>query len=228
MDGSVESLSDHLATLKSRGANLLLLSPPSVRPSCRGLLGDDGATRRRLFVDTGDGSAAAGAFVEDGPRNPAVLGYVTVEGAGTRAAAAATVGPSPRSDGAEDVGWHSRVESAADTTGLALAMHRHLERFESRDPDPGEVRVCFDSLDPLVETLDDSDLFRFLHTVTNRVRSADGLGHFHLTDCAEETTIETLRPLFEATVEQRSTPEGPAQRWTFRDTDVETDWIPVE
>lgn len=226
MDGSVESLNEHLTTLKSQGANLLLLNPPSVRPSCHGLLGGEKETRRRLFVTTDSNSDAAESVLEAETHDPTLVGHVDVSTEATRAAAAATVGPSPRSDDGTD--WRTRVEETDDATGIALALHHHLERFESTDPDTGEVRICFDSLDPLVEALETPVLFRFLHTVTNRVQGADGLGHFHLTDCADERTIETLRPLFEATVEQRSTPGGPAQRWTFRDADLETDWIPVE
>lgn len=226
MDGSIESLSEHLSTLKARGANLLLLNPPSVRPSCRGLLGGDRETRRRLFVTTNGRSDAGEVIPEDGPHDPALVGHIQVESASTRAAAAATVGPSLRTD--DGVEWRTVVEGEDDPTAIALAVHRHLEGFESADPDAGEVRLCFDSLDPLVETLETPVLFRFLHTVTNRIRGTDGLGHFHLTDCADDRTVETLRPLFDGTVEQRSTPEGPAQRWTFREADLETDWIPVE
>lgn len=227
MDGSAESLSGHLETLKQRGTALLLLSHPSVRPDCSDLLGSDTERRRRLFVTT-DGRSAAEPF--PGAPEPATAAHVTVGSETTRAAAAATVGPSVRGDDARDSSgaWHTHVEDSTDLASVASAVHGQIGRFERYDPSPGELRLCFDSLNPLVDRLDERELFRFLHVVTHRVRAADGLGHFHLTVDADERLTRTLAPLFEAVVEQRRTPAGLANRWRFRDVDVETDWILVE
>lgn len=227
MDGSVESLSAHLETLKRRGAALLLLSHPSARPNCRDLLGDGEEQRRRLFVTT-DGQSAAEPFLES--PEPATAAHVAVGTETTRAAAAATVGPSVRADAARAPtdAWYTRVEDQTDLASLGASIDDQLDRFEQYDPSPGELRVCFDSLDSLVDPLDEPKLFRFLHVVTNRVRVASGLGHFHLTAGADEQLTETLAPLFDAVVEQRRTPAGLANRWRFRDIDVETDWILVE
>ncbi|MFB6097231.1 MAG: hypothetical protein ABEJ74_07570 [Haloferacaceae archaeon] len=220
MDGSVESLSVHLDALKRAGANLLVIHPQAPRPGCRGLMGVDDQPRRRLFVTTGGYADALSGFDDD--PDPDRLRHVAVAPELVRSAAA---GPAP--DASTDPVWRTTVDSLEALPQTALAVEEQLSAFEAGDTVSGELRVCFDSLDPLLETHDLQRFFRFLHVLTTRVRAATGLGHFHVAAGTDQSTLDTLEPLFDAVVRYRSGPEGFAQRWRFRDADIETDWLPV-
>jgi hypothetical protein len=243
MEGDVAAFSTKLETLKRRGVSLLVLSDPGSSPEiCDHLLGDDTEVRRRLFVSAGRGDSPAERPVPD----PSRLGVVEATGDPTRSSNESVVRPTPNETvldatgdlpipdrpgpigPAESAVWYSRLATLDDLPGMARHVHRHLKRFEVYDPDPSEIRLCFDSLDPFVDTVDHRDLFRFLHVLTNRLRAADAMGHFHLSAAADPVTIRTFRPLFDATVEVRATIDGPQQRWTLRDTGIQTDWLPLD
>lgn len=242
MEGDVAAFRTELEALKRRGVSLLVLSDPgSSAAICGQLLGDDDETRRRLFVSAGRGSNAAEKPVPD----PSHIGVVEATGESTRSASDGVVRPTPNQTVLDVTGdlpvpqtpgpiepnesavWYSRLASLDDLPGLARHIHRHLRRFEAYDPEAGEIRLGFDSLDPFVDAVDRRDLFRFLHVLTNRLRAADAMGHFHLSAAADGVLIETIRPLFDATVQVRATVDGPQQRWTLRDTGHRTDWLPL-
>lgn len=219
MDGSVESLSVHLDALKRNGANLLVVDPPALHPGCRDLMGVDDAPRRRLFVTTSRCSEALSAFDDD--PDPDCLRHVSISPDMVRSSS----NPCAESSAAEP--WKSTVPSIGNPTEIAMAVDEHLAGLETDDPVSGEIRVCFDSLDPLIEEFDRMHVFRFLHAVTSRIRVANGLGHFHLTTGTDDRLRDTVEPLFEAVVEYRSDADGLAQRWRFRDVNLETDWLPL-
>jgi hypothetical protein len=243
MEGDVAAFSTELETLKQHGVSLLVLSDPGSSPAiCDHLLGDDTEVRRRLFVSAGRGDTPGDRSAPDSSR----LGVVEVTGDPTRSSSDAVARPTPNETGRdptadlpipdrpgpvgpdESAAWYSRLTTLEDLPGLARHVNRHLRRFEAADPDPSEIRLCFDSLDPFVDTVDQRDLFRFLHVVTNRLRAADAMAHFHLSAAADAVTVRTLRPLFDATVEVRATVDGPQQRWTLRDAGLRTDWLPLD
>jgi hypothetical protein len=243
MEGDVAAFGTELENLKRSGVNLLVLSDPGSSPTiCDHLLGDDSEVRRRLYVSAGRGDTPAERPVPD----PSRLGVVEATGDPTRSSSEPVARPTPNEtvlDATADLPipersgpigpresavWYSRLATLDDLPGLARHVHRHLQRFEAYDPDPSEVRVCFDSLDPFVDAADQRDLFRFLHVLTNRLRAADAMSHFHLSAAADAVTISTFRPLFDATVEVRATIDGPQQRWTLRDAGLQTDWLPLD
>lgn len=218
MNGSVESLSVHLDALKRNGANLLVVGPPAPHPGCRDLMGVDDEPRRRLFITTSGSSDTLPEFVDD--PDPDSLRHVSVSPELVRSSAdqSATSGADP---------WQTAVPGIENPTEIALAIDDHLAGLETDDPVSGEIRVCFDSLDPLLEEFDRLRVFRFLHAITSRICVANGLGHFHLSAGADERLLDTIEPLFDAVVEYRSDADGFAQRWRFRDADLETDWLPI-
>jgi hypothetical protein len=243
MEGDVAAFSTELETLKRRGVSLLVLSDPASSPAiCDDLLGDDAERRRRLFVSVGRGDTPGARPVPD----PSRLGVVEVTGDPARSSSDAVARPTPNGtvrDATADLPvpdrpapvapdesaeWYSRLTTLDDLPRLARHVHRHLRRFEADDPDPGEIRLCFDSLDPLVDAVEQRELFRFLHVLTNRLRAADAMSHFHLSAGADAVTIRTVRPLFDAAVEVRATVDGHQQRWTLRDAGLRTDWLPLD
>jgi hypothetical protein len=237
MQGPGEEFTAALENLKSRGSNLLVLSDPGAADGmCTHLLGDDSEGRRRLLVSAGRGSYDDAGDAPDPGRLGVVEASETV-----RSAAASS--PSPSSPAgfpqtveagtgtgtgaADHPEWYSRLESLEQLPRLATQINRHLRRFETYDPQPGEIRLCFDALDPFVDATADRDLFRFIHVVTTRLRGAGGMGHYHLSSAADPVTINTFRPLFDASIEVRATVDGPQQRWTLTESGLRTDWLPV-
>jgi hypothetical protein len=236
MERDVKAFGTELERLKQSGVSLLVLGDPESSPDiCAHLLGDDTEVRRRLHVSVGR-RATPGARPSP---DPSRLGVVEVAADRTRSSSEAASRPTPTDDlptpdrpagvePAESVAWYSRLASLDDLPGVARHVHRHLQRFETHDPSPSEIRVCVDSLDPLVEAVDRRDLFRFLHVLTSRVRAAKAMGHVHLSAAADAVTVGTLRPLFDATVEVRTTADGPQQRWTLSEAGLQTDWLPLD
>lgn len=97
-----------------------------------------------------------------------------------------------------DVGVPTRmVSSPGNLTDLGLAIDRCLENWAA---DGERVDVCFDSLTTLLHYVDVKRAFRFLHTLTPGVRSADGLAHFHMDPNAHDArTVAIVESLFDAT-----------------------------
>ncbi|SEO43634.1 hypothetical protein SAMN04487948_102412 [Halogranum amylolyticum] len=236
MEGDVERLDTHLQSLKRRGANVLVLTDPSETTVCSQLLGSESMLRRRLLVRThGDEQL-------DPTTDPTRFGLLDVPGIETRTALADTAlgGDRPadtravepqtphRTTSTVDApDWFSRLEPRPEPSLSTLArhLHDHLTRFEAADPDPGEIRVCFDSLDPLVDDVAYPRLHRFLHVVTARVRTARGIGHYHLSASVGREIDADFERLFDATVETRPSVSGPQQRWTLHEPGIQTDWL---
>ncbi|MFD1587864.1 hypothetical protein ACFR9U_12810 [Halorientalis brevis] len=114
------------------------------------------------------------------------------------------------SDGSPDAGdrWSvSVIENASDLTGLGIELSEFLEYAYEADA-VDRPRLCFDSLTALLQYADLKRAFRFLHVVTGRVKSAHGVGHYHLDpDAHDEQTLATIKGLFDAVVEVDETGE---------------------
>jgi hypothetical protein len=212
-----------LASLKRTGCNLLLVGPAYQEahlPASRRLLGSAEAEteRSRLLVVT-DGTGAVERRLGDlDPSTVRTLSYDCQ----TRGAAAATPVEVKPADATPDVSQPDlatlcrRIESvvaeiSAEGAGLA----------------PAELRICFDSLVPLLETFDERDVFAFLHALTAATSDVGAMAHYHLPVPADDPLVRTIAPLFEAVVELRVTSRGPEQRWRLTDEDVVTEWLPI-
>ncbi|SFL01099.1 hypothetical protein SAMN04487950_1927 [Halogranum rubrum] len=244
MEGDVERLESHLQSLKRRGANVLVLTDPSEAATstvCLQLLGCESMVRRRLLVRTRDNTPLDTDF------DPTRFGFVDVTGSATRATLTESADRPDSGDVTDRFGtvdsvepqtpytpastaddmprWFSRVEPNASLSTLARHVHDHLTRFETTDPKPGEIRVCVDSLDTLVDDAPSHHLRRFLQVVTSRIRAAGAIGHFHLSASPRENSPVTVDGLFDATVETRPTVDGTQQRWTLHGPGIQTDWL---
>jgi hypothetical protein len=237
MEGDVERLEAQLQSLKRRGANVLVLTDPSETSVCTQLLGSESIVRRRLLVRThGDEQIASDV-------DPTRFGLVDVPGTETRTTLTESPDSTSLPSGSHPVepqtphrtvptstadrapGWFSRTDPETSLSTLARHIHDHLTRFEAADPTPGEIRVCFDSLDTLVDDVAYPRLHRFLHVVTARVRAARAIGHYHLSTSIDQDVSDDFQRLFDATVETRPTADGTQQRWTLHETGIQTDWL---
>ena len=215
-----------LGDLKRRGCNLLLVGTPSPdahAAACERLLGDDTAGSRRRLVVLTDGT-----YDHDhshAPETRVVRQAVTTRGSGAASTASGSsgTGPAPAVATSRE-GPSVREVDATDLGTLSLAVAEEVHELEA-GVEASDLRVCVDSLLPLVEENDRAEVTRLLHAVTNRVRGARGMAHYHLPVDRECNAVADLEPAFEAVLELRETAGGPEQRWTILDEDLDSGWL---
>ncbi|SDM18926.1 hypothetical protein SAMN04487949_1209 [Halogranum gelatinilyticum] len=236
METPVDDLtfSRSLSALKQRGSNLLVVGSAAEtvrKAAARRFLGDGvGESRRRLFVFTD--AAHTDTTIGSGPVTHGTTRVVTREtptrgAAGVQQPSAATPTELPSSTQREEI-EHRTVDSEQLGT-LAWAIEQELSGFE-RDGGPfatGELRLCFDSLTPLLSTHDTPAVLRFLRAIGNRVRADSGMAHYHLPVARDDPAVDELAPLFDAVIELRLSDGRPEHRWILRDESFESDWLPL-
>lgn len=101
-----------------------------------------------------------------------------------------------------------QVASPEDLTGIGIEFSSLYESLHSRDR--SLVRVGLNSVSTLLVYADDfRTVYRFLHTFTSRIRTADGLGVAAIDpEAAEETALGTITQAFDAQIEVRNGAEG--------------------
>lgn len=210
-----------LSALKDRGSNLLVVGAAidgAHREACDRLLGEaTGEPRRRVFVRT-DGAGDCGLGVPPGasPVDTRVVEYATE----TRSAAVAT------NPGTE--AHTTRIEDGR-LDGLATAVVDDVDELAetSGDPEPAELRLCFDSLMPLLAEHDLEEVSRTLDSITARIREYRGMGHYHLPVDPDDRAVRLLEPLFDAVIELRLRDGRVDHNWRLVGRDVESGWLPL-
>lgn len=210
-----------LAALKRRGSSVLVVGNGrncTQLEACRRLLGDASAgPRHRVLVST-DGNVDVDRRL---PADETRSGSVTVvdHTVKTRSAAAAQPTSSIGNVSIEIVDGEG-LEPLAETIGETI------EGIEARTSlAPAELRVCVDSLCPLLDEYDEQDVFRFVHTLGGEFRRVNAMGHFHLPIEYDTQPVETLAPAFDAVIELRLEGSGSEQRWHLQEEDITTDWL---
>ncbi|MEY7847699.1 hypothetical protein AB7C87_00630 [Natrarchaeobius sp. A-rgal3] len=205
--GDRATFAQTLNTLKHTGSNLLLVGSGAGAhdAACRRLRGESGHdSRYRVFV-TDDVNCCRHAH--DGENATTAI----VEYSG-----------SPSSDPGDD---------GADGDGsLGHLVADVIDSIDEFDDDadglePSELRVCIDSLVPLLHRYDTEDVFRFVHVTTARVEQARGMGHYHLPVSRDHDAVTLLEPMFDAVVELRTRENVHEQQWHLRDRTTTTDWV---
>lgn len=206
-----------LSALKERGSNLLVVGATvgaAHREACDRLLGEtDGNPRRRLQVRTDGECGVEPDEVGDLRR---ILGGE----------------PHKRSTAVQ---WESddfspRPTAPEDDPGeLGRRMLEEIDAIESEADglSPAELRVCVDSLLPLLAGSDEEQAFRLLTVVTRRVRSVDGMAHFHLPVAPGDRYVDLLEPLFDAVISVRTRDGRAEHHWHLVEEDVSSGWLPL-
>ncbi len=95
------------------------------------------------------------------------------------------------------------VSSPADLTGIGIGVSEQLRRFA--EADFARNRLAFYSLSTLLMYSELETVFRFLHVITGRVESIEGLGVFTIDPTTHDrSTINTLKQLFDGMIELRA------------------------
>lgn len=129
-------------------------------------------------------------------------------------------------DGSDASFSRTTVESD-DLRDLGSTVEETAERFAAGTDglSPAELRLCFDSLVPLVADYDDRDVRRFLVGLTETVERFDGMAHYHLPAEYGSETVDSIEALFDAVVEVRYGTTEVEQRWHLAEPDITTDWL---
>lgn len=197
LDRDESPLADRLGPTTN---NVLLLAPAMAScedDGCVDLLEPPGADDRDLlfvtFVQSPDERLERYRSTSEAEA-PARVGFVDA-GDSTRSAAA-VAGSSATPADAISV---RTVSNAGDLTDLGIKLSTYLSEWS---PDGRRIVVCVHSLSTLLQYADLQRVFRFLHVLTGRVRSADALAHYHMDPAAHDgQTRNTLSTLFDGIAE---------------------------
>jgi len=115
---------------------------------------------------------------------------------------------------AGDPSWVAKsVDNPADLTGIGIELSELLSTMSTAADDGEQLAFCFDSITSLLQYADLQRAFRFLHVVTGRVKTADGVGYYRLDPEAHDAqALATLKGLFDAVVEVDENGEWTIQR----------------
>lgn len=95
------------------------------------------------------------------------------------------------------------VSSPADLTGIGIGVSEQLRR--TAEADYRRTRVGFYSLSTLLMYAELETVFRFLHVLTGRIESIEGLGMFAIDPTTHDrSTINTLKQLYDGVIELRA------------------------
>lgn len=233
-----EAFSNRLATLKRDGCAVLVRGDPrGADVVCDRLLGEPGLDRRHVFVSTANPERALDRY-EPREVSASRLGLVDASsGRYTRSAAAASghdAGTLPDRDATP--AWRTTVEDRADFPAVLAAVEDHVDRLlpVPGAAAPGELRLCLDNLDALLDAVDGDEatreeLFTFLHLLTTQVRERDGIAHVHVATGVSDELVALYEPLFDATVEAETQSAGTVrQKWRLHDSGLESAWLTLD
>lgn len=217
-----------LGTLKQEGSNVLLVGRETADAHaliCHRLLGEPEAEPRyRLFV-TDDGDDVSGRNGDDISGSDRVVTRSAADEC-ARDVATRTIDYSEL-----ELGAGSGIDEVSGRTPLGTLGIEITDAVDAFDDaadglEPSELRVCVDSLVPLLEEHRLEKVFRLLHMTTSRVVHVNGMGHYHLPLERDHDAVNLFEPMFDAIVEVRTRDGSFEQRWELRDHEAPTEWLP--
>lgn len=180
------------------GTNLLVAGAihSGVREFVYRMVASGGHDEGKILVTTDrNGGEALEGYVDcGGDRNPDRLGVVDC------------------SEGGESDDLVRRVENPAELTGIGIefsSLYQHLYDCGAR-----RVRTGVVTLSPLVVYAEDiRPVYRFLHTLNGRVRTADGLNACVVDPTAvDDRTLSSIQQAFDGRIDFRAGDSGPQFR----------------
>lgn len=112
------------------------------------------------------------------------------------------VSDSPENNAPIPESYVKHVSSPGDLTGIGIGVSEQLNQLVESDTD--SIRVGFHSLSTLLMYAELETVFRFVHVLSGRIDSIDGIGFFVIDPTThEESTVNTLKQLFDGMIEIR-------------------------
>lgn len=226
-DTSTIEFARTLGELKRNGSNILVtgLVPDDVRiTACKRLLGDpEAGPRYRLFVFTDARKETIHARVPSGAPMSSNADYLIQYKTTTRDVATSTT------DHIQDITHVKNIETG-DCTDLRTAIIDTLSEIDQQNQTlkPASVRLCFDSLNPLVNDCERSVVHSFLSVVTETIRELQGMGHVHFKGKYGSDEVKSFEQLFDVILELQVKNGALRERWHLREYGYSTDWLSRE
>lgn len=225
-----------LNQLKSTGCNLLVAGdvPREVfaRASAR-LLGDDGELRYRVLAVTDASPQSIADRLPDPDATPRPLTETTRILNHTGAPRSVTSATDPTTP-PELAGIREDCVADPELRGLQSALADAIAETENRAGRlrPADLRVCIDSLGPLLDHYGTDVVRRCLDAVGGHVRERDAMAHYVLADAYDSDRVQTLVPNVDAVIELRTVDPDEfghdvQQRWHVPRRDITTEWTPL-
>lgn len=234
-DGGVTGSSEFaaaLSRLKQRGSALLVVGnvPQELHQlACRQLMGDLSMHRQRLFVTTNGSSTDVRSAIAGETRH---RDHVVEYSMNCRSAAESGTGCT-QNEVVMDIGIDADLDaeaasytSASSPSDLAAAIVHNIQDIE-REAEPlaqGELRVCIDSLSPLIESHRREVSLRLVRHTTIVTQRRQGIVHAHLPVSPDTELAYLFEPLVDAVVELRIADGAPQQRWHLIEDRMTSDW----
>ncbi|MDY6817128.1 MAG: hypothetical protein SVG88_00590 [Halobacteriales archaeon] len=100
--------------------------------------------------------------------------------------------------GSDSTGDVTIKHSSPDLTDLGIRLTQYLEA----NAGDGEIHLCFDSINHMLQYAEIKRVFQFLHTFIGRLNRADVHAHFHIDPSAQDQrSVNLVKELFDAIVE---------------------------
>jgi len=111
--------------------------------------------------------------------------------------------------------------SIMDLTGISVRINMFLERFWKSGR--RDVVIAFDSISTVLMYLNPQTVFRFLHVLTNRIKSFGALAFYTVDEnMHDERTIAMLKQLFNGVIELKD--EGNRRVFRYISPSIRTEW----
>jgi hypothetical protein len=207
-----------LERLKQTGGNVLIAGavPDELTDvASANLLGDPERGRHHLFalLDR-DGTTVTDRLGSTDPNTTCVVEYASLSRSATSSQPAADADIETDGRPTDLHEFKTTVEAEVETLAASGVVC-----------EPGELRLCVDSLRPILDERDADGATAFLEPICDSIRNAAGLAHYVVPVDRNEPIVRALEPLFDATIELRVGPSGPEQRWYLHGSDHTTDWF---
>ncbi len=111
--------------------------------------------------------------------------------------------------------------SIMDLTGISVRINTFLERYLKSGR--RDVVLAFDSVSTVLMYLNPQTVFRFLHVLTNRIKSFGAFAFYTVDEnMHDERTIAMLKQLFNGVIELKD--EGNRRIFRYVSPSMRTDW----
>lgn len=214
--GDPDAFARRLERLKAAGSTQLVLGMDARARSAVSaqLIGAPAAGRRALFVLLGRDRAVVENRLPEG-----------LSADDTRIVEYDFYRSAARSTEARD---HSTARRLDDLEAVFDEVRQAMAAVSSETDDqlaPGELRVCVDSLAPIVDGFDRPAVVGFLENLGSEVRSHRGMAHAVLPVPELSDGFDWLGSAFDAIVEARRVEGNVQERWLIPDDGLTTEWF---
>lgn len=134
--------------------------------------------------------------------------------------------------------WDSRASrntgfTQVDDEGLCSLQHAlvdAIERAENKHGgfQTGQLRVCLDSLRPLLDTYETECVRDFLSVVTQKTANKNGMGHYVLQAPRDSEAVKSIESLFDIVLSLSTENGEQKQEWYIREFEHTWNWPPEE